>query len=120
MAKIKTALCVLLILFIGCAGWLETPSPRVIEEEIEVISYPKGAKIEVDNDYRGEAPLKLKAHYYEGNRFLSRTIVINAIPTRPGHCTQSKVLVWGDPIPKKLFFDMRLCTPNPSVDVNVR
>jgi hypothetical protein len=89
--------------------------------QVEVISEPSGARIEVNNDYVGDAPLTIAL---AGNkRGVVRDYRIVATPTISGQYVQNKLLLHrsdgpSDPVPRKLFFDMRL-VPKKDVEVDV-
>jgi len=46
-------------------------------------------------------------------------VKIIAIPSEPGESEQSKLLLPGDKIPERMFFNMRLSRPPPQIDVHV-
>lgn len=87
---------------------------------IEVESDPPGARIEVDEDYLGQAPKSIsvtrkctkKKFTFAEPMFFCDHILIRALPTRGGHCVQTKILDGDKPIPARLFFDTRLCPQN--------
>jgi len=83
----------------------------------EVLSEPPGARIEVDQDYIGEAPIKItwEGAAFAGRRFSGKDHVVRAIPVEKGHFVQEKRFAGGqglaeagDMIPRRIFFDMRL------------
>lgn len=84
--------------------------------EIEIISDPPGAKIEVDNDYKGEAPLR---QVYNGKFKCNTAMVIKAFPIYPGQHVQTKILSSDMLLPRTIYFDMNLRPTTPSIDVNV-
>jgi hypothetical protein len=96
----------------------ERYAPR--DYNVEVISDPPGAAIEVNGDYRGRAPCDVKIKG-TGNRKipLLQTTVVKAIPSRPGDFVQTKYFYDRDDVPRRLFFKMDLGPATPQVDVNV-
>lgn len=109
--KMKRFLIIALLISSGCA---------TVHGVMHVESEPKGARIEIDNEYKGQTPLDIPFQYdeWQGPVF-GGMCVMKALPTEPGHCVQSKVFIQGNRIPQNIFFDMRLCPVNPSVDVNI-
>lgn len=110
------------------ASQLSAPPPATTTK-IQIISEPPGARIEVNESYVGDAPCTVEvAHDFEG-RFAERT-TIRALPRDSGF-TQTKFFVGfsgagannpylhSDPIPARIFFDMRLEPVSPQIDVNV-
>lgn len=90
--------------------------------EVEVVSDPPGARIEVNNDYIGDAPLKVMMRGTP-NGGVSRNYVIRALPVEHGQFTQTKAFVHysripSNPIPRRVFFDMHL-KPRSDVEVDV-
>lgn len=99
----------------------------MMRHELIVESEPPGAKIEINGEYLGTAPGSLG---FDG--WPDRTIpnwphgtTIKALPSESGYYTQimwfypSGGPVTGKPIPKRIFFDMRLKSVQPAMDVNV-
>lgn len=92
---------------------------------VEVLSEPPGARIEVNNDYVGDAPLTV-AMSGNSNREVDRHYVVKAFP-RPGQLGWvQKKLFWhfglalpSDRIPERIYFDTML-EPGPDVDVRLR
>ena len=105
---------------IGCSAPL-TRQGRI--KQVLVLSEPVGARIEVNGDYVGDAPLTVTIPCSLNGRF-TETTKIRALPIKSGQYTQSKLFFGGfltlrnDLVPSRLFFDMRLA-PVPSNDVNV-
>jgi hypothetical protein len=109
----------------GCTVMLAAlQSSQTREYKVEVISDPPGARIEVDEDYVGDAPLTITML---GNtrRQVVRGYEIRALPIYYGHSVQRK---WFPPpgmyttpatIPKRIFFDMSLARRPDRLDVDV-
>jgi hypothetical protein len=94
---------------------------RIRDFAVEVESDPPGAMIEVNADARGRAPCKILVPG-RGDRTLpsmGHFVKIIAIPSEPGESEQSKLLLPGDKIPERMFFNMRLSRPPPQIDVHV-
>jgi hypothetical protein len=92
-------------------------TPAYLPKEIEVLSDPPGARIEVNDDYVGDAPLNVKVA--EVNGTFSTATVIKALPTVGGDWTQSKYFESGHVVPSRILFQMDLGQPTPAVDLNV-
>jgi hypothetical protein len=78
----------------------------------------------VNQDYVGDAPITVTVPQQD-NHFKDQT-TIRAIPTQAGDYTQTKFFNGqipnfreGDPIPSRLFFDMRLGLVAQPLDVNI-
>jgi hypothetical protein len=71
-----------------------------------VIAEPPGARIEVNDEYRGDAPLKLKWKSRTGH--FASPAVVRALPTEPGHQVHERVFDSFSPIPDTILFDMRI------------
>ena len=115
---------ILAFLALGCA------TPRYTTE---VLSEPQGARIELDQEYVGDAPYTI---VWEGNAFADgffngREHIVSAIPNQPGHYVQTKLFRGpresptgsqsGDRIPRKIFFKMDLAPPpRPPLEVEIR
>jgi hypothetical protein len=114
------------IMFAGCsesnpaAGALSTGQAVRSEE-------PPGARIQVNDDYIGDAPCVIQVASDSSGRFWERT-KIEAIPRAYGY-TQMKLFIgYGQPdnpyahsdkIPARIFFDTNLGPVSPEVNVNV-
>ena len=90
---------------------------------VSVETSEPGARIEVNDDYVGKAPLILKVWGDKKRRFRSLGgghIVIKAYPVQAGQTVQTKMFRTGgapfapvDMIPQRLFFDLNLQTVEP-------
>jgi hypothetical protein len=97
-------------LLFGCASHTHTVTvrPRL---KIQIVSQPVGARIEVNGQYAGDAPLSIDVDASTDGRFWRDTI-IKAYPKDTGY-TQIKAFNgksrWtiSDMVPPKLFFDTR-------------
>ena len=101
------------------------------KEKVEIVTVPAGARIEVNDNYVGDAPITVEIPQDGG--YFTRKTVIRALPTEGGDYVQAKYFsgsiadAWHpetvgaerDQIPSRIFFDMRLGPVTPSVDVNV-
>ncbi len=97
-------------------------------KKVQIISDPPGARIEVNNDYVGDAPITLDILNLYGSGQFSADTVIRAIPNEAGDFVQVKhfaghLVKYGteksDQIPSRIFFNMHLGPVTPAVDVNV-
>ena len=142
-------LCTAVFVFgIGCSSpyVAQTPPPSAYrpvpsmspvpdqpaKAKVEIVSEPAGARIEVNDNYVGDAPITVEIPQ-DGGNFTQET-VIRALPTEADDYVQSKYFRFtpaisygsgygteakGDQIPSRIFFDMRLGPVRPAVDVNV-
>lgn len=101
------------------------PSMRTIEVE----SDPPGARIEVNEEYVGQAPCSIEVQDDGTGRFHER-VVVRALPIHQGQQTQMKWFngygalnnpyLTSDRIPGRVFFDMSLVRVPREVNVNLR
>jgi len=75
----------------------------------KVVSEPPGARIEVNDEYRGEAPLELQWQNQTG--YFETEVVIRAMPVLAGQQIHERFFKSSDQIPKTILFDMRLVSP---------
>lgn len=117
----------------GCSSTLQTAQQRSAsqaqakpaeQKEIQIISDPPGARIEVNQDYVGDAPITIKVPQING--YFAQNTVIRALPTEAGDYVQTKSFIagqstmeeavslgtWGDEIPSRILFDTRLAPSN--------
>ncbi len=87
------------------------------KKTVQINSEPAGARIEVNNETIGFAPLSLDIQYSEAGTAAEDVLII-AYPNEPGHCVQSKLFmksrrtpVFLNKLPSAIYFDMRLCSP---------
>src|SRR5258705_10380171 len=92
-------------------------TPAGCGKEIQVLSDPTGARIEVNNEDEGVAPLNVKVP--EVNGIFSGTTVIRALPTVDGDETQWKIFEDGQAVPSRILFQMNLVHITPAIDLNV-
>lgn len=96
-----TTPCLLTLLGIGII-WVVVTAPA--KDEIQVVSEPAGARIEIDGDYKGVAPLTVKI-----SRKRHSTLSIKAYPiTGSGNYVQTKFIDEYTDTPKNVFFDMTI------------
>jgi hypothetical protein len=99
-------------IFLVCSG-CASHHTQVMRQRlnIQIVSQPIGAKIEVNGQYVGDAPLSVQVEASEDGRFWKDTI-IKAYPADKGY-TQIRAFNgksrWtiSDMVPPKLFFDTR-------------
>jgi len=106
-----------------------SPPPEILCTT-KIISDPPGARIEIDNDFKGDAPLEIQwygARYQSepnGRIFFTEEHEVKALPIYGGHFVQGKFF-WSrhagrpDEIPKTIFFDMRLGPSPKQYDVDI-
>jgi hypothetical protein len=136
---VKTILiCFLFLSVTGCAtAPYQAPSPNVGQciwdgslqytcnnYEVEIISGPPGAKIEINNEYVGETPV---TKVWNGRYSEYDSYTVTAYPKQAGQYVQTKSIRFESSgelycqvtLPKKIYFDMNLGPTTPSFDVNV-
>ena len=99
---------------------------RMSIRQVEILSEPPGARIEVNGNYIGDRPITTPLQCSSDGRFLEHT-TIRALPTIPGQYVQSKFFDGGyqyshqlnNSVPSQVFFDMRLGPVSPDINVNV-
>jgi PEGA domain len=93
----------------GCASHKQVMRQRL---NLQIASQPVGAKIEINGQYVGDAPLTVQIEASDDGRFWKDTI-IKAYPADKGY-TQIKAFNgksrWtiSDMVPPRLFFDTRV------------
>ena len=94
-----------------------SPSPTpALKKKVQILSKPVGARIQVNQDYIGDAPIEVEVETdHSGNFVRPTSFVASPANPRPGAAlyVQSKLFLPYDPIPKRLFFDNRLGPVNP-------
>ncbi|MDO8302305.1 MAG: PEGA domain-containing protein [Sedimentisphaerales bacterium] len=118
---------VLLLVFaiglIGCESepyrptQLNDTSPQPNNFITTVISAPPGARIEVDNNYVGDAPVDIKWDNQSSDRF-SSSHTVKASPLYPSQQAQVKSFSLGDKIPKTIFFDLNRARTHDRYELN--
>jgi len=133
----KTVLCFMvfaIIFILGC----DSPSPVAYKPApnpiytIKIISDPPGARIEVDDDYVGDAPIEIQVEgladitlnsgtilHLADRTFAHYSTTISAIPIHPGQSVQTKIFWGGGKIPNTIFFDMNLSYAPRQYDLNI-
>ena len=105
---------------------------RMSTRQVEILSEPPAARIEVNDNYIGDTPITTTLQCSPDGRSLETTS-IRALPTQPGDYVQSKFFLadiprtlypannnLNDAIPARIFFDMRLGPVNRDINVNVQ
>jgi PEGA domain-containing protein len=101
---IIVALLVAIVLLNGCSSLpLDTPTTKAVQ----ILSEPAGARIEINDDYVGDAPIMVWVPVTDYAGF-DRTTTISAIPVVEGQYFQSKYFVGGNKVPNRIFFSMTL------------
>jgi hypothetical protein len=109
---------VVLAAFVGCAS--PAPAPAWEHEKgevIEILSDPPGARIEINDEFMGEAPVTVTVHR-KMRWGVMEDLRVNALPKGIG-CAQHKDIASLQPTPKKMFFDTGLCKRG-TVDINLK
>ena len=124
----------ILFLLISCDGYYEpynyTYQPDIYHRKVfttNVVSEPPGARIELDGDYIGDAPLEIQWEGLSYNKVFTRDHIIKALPIHAGQYVQSKsfygrswVQTERSPIPKTIFFDMNLAFVPTRFEVDIK
>ncbi|MHC4458064.1 MAG: hypothetical protein ACYS0I_13455 [Planctomycetota bacterium] len=104
-----------LVFFAGCAAF------EAYTATTKVISDPPGARIELDDDYIGDAPLEI---IWDERLMMERTFerkhTITALPIYGGQQVQLKFFWPGDSIPKTILFDMSLVPVPQRYELDIR
>jgi hypothetical protein len=99
-------------------------------KEIEVLSQPTGARIEVNEDYVCDAPCTLRVRCDSDGRFFETT-TIRALPVGYGYTQAKSFLGFGAyagssgyyldsaRIPSRILFDMNLAPVSQDININV-
>ncbi len=91
------------------------------KQEVLIESDPPGARIEVNDEYKGTTPLTVSIAVQPNGSAEHFTRIV-ALPV-PGQAQQSKSFMpsrFGEfPVPKRILFVMNLGTAKPAIDVNV-
>ena len=103
---------------------IPTPTPpQKLFKKIKIISLPPGARIEVNDDYIGDAPISVEVEVngpesgeFEG--YCKKSVFIRAMPILDGQETQHKIII--DKPPNRILFDMSLVRAPSQVDVNLK
>ncbi|MBT7188369.1 PEGA domain-containing protein [Candidatus Bathyarchaeota archaeon] len=93
----------------GAEGAGAHSAPHSPPETTLIISDPPGAKIEINHEYVGDAPVSfhIEAQTSMPHGQITEDVVIVAYPTEDGQYTQIKNLR-GVKIPKRIYFNMSL------------
>ena len=104
--------------FFGCASpnpWLSalpktSPTPT-LKKKVHIVSEPVGARIEVNQDYIGYAPITVEVEADRHGDFAHMTSIAASpsgpLPNHTPVYTQSVTFLMGQPIPSRLYFDNR-------------
>jgi len=96
--------------FAGCASVPSTESSKRGLSQVIFISFPPGAVIDIDGEYKGRTPLKvmLTEHHMQRNQNIPMYKVF-AYASQEGYCTQKQAL---SPyhLPQQVTFDMSNCS----------
>lgn len=93
----------------------------------QIISEPPGARIEVNDNYVGDAPVTVELP--QRGEYFDEDTVVRAIPDEGADYTQTKRFLTSDPwyhpgfagdkIPSRIFFNMHLGPATRTANVNV-
>ena len=92
------------------------PCTRYKNYAVEITSEPSGAKIEINQGYVGETPLR---YTFNGSVGLAAYTTIRALPISAGQNTQTKIFRGNEIIPARIYFDMNLRTEQPTLNLNI-
>ena len=118
------AVCFLAGLFafsLGCASSYQ-PQPPVYKN-VQIISDPPGARIEINGNYIGDAPLVTKIRKDEQYERFYESTVIRAYPKGAGY-VQTKNFAPGTSeglnLPDRIFFDTNLRPTYPQIPIQIQ
>jgi PEGA domain-containing protein len=111
----------LFALLLGCASPYQPP--QAVYKTVQILSDPPGARIEINGNYVGDAPLTVKVKAdTEYNRFYSNTL-IRAYPKENGY-VQTKYFAPGTSegldLPDRIFFDTNLRATYPQIPIQIQ
>ena len=124
MKRVIFLLILLVFLPVFSTCYVSTPSSSNNLFEVQIISDPPGARIEVNDNYIGDAPLTVKIEGYSDRTFKKETIIV-ANPIIAGQYVQRKRF-WGgytrelnDRIPERILFIMNLNKAPTQYDIDI-
>ena len=99
--QLRIALILTFAAIVGAVGCATPPMATHIRSE------PPGAKIEVNDDYVGTAPVEVKLPQSgKHHRLKEHDVTIRAIPVEPGQYEQERHLYYNQWVPENVVFDM--------------
>ena len=111
-------------LLLGCASTSTYKPTPPVYKDVQIVSEPTGARIEINGDYIGDAPLIAKVRIDEGGRFYSNTI-IRAYPKGNGY-VQTRSFLYGFGTseslncPDRIFLDTNLHYTYPQIPMQIQ
>src|SRR3989442_7402586 len=99
------------LIVVGCASVEDHRRTQDNRHNIEILSDPPGAKIEINDDYVGETPWTgwiVRGQFMPEILTLTPmpgTVTITAIPVSSGQYVQRKFFTSLDPLPKRIYFN---------------
>lgn len=101
-----------LALVVGCA----TPREKEYQVVTEILSEPPGARIEVNGNYVGDAPVSTRIRHHPSDNVVMGKVIIRALPRSEGEFVQEKVFQGPqypfdphrDVVPTRILFLMTL------------
>lgn len=79
-------------------------------------SSPPGARIVINSDYVGNAPVSVDLLKYRTK--WDRHVIVKAMPAGDG-CVNAELILPKNDLPKRMFFDTKLCSQSPTLDLNI-
>jgi hypothetical protein len=108
-------------LLLSCASTYQPPPP--VYKSVQIISEPPEARIEINGNYIGDAPLVTKIRKdLDSERFYSST-VIRTYPKGDGYVQTkdfSPGTLEGLNLPDRIFFDTNLHSVYPQLPIQIR
>src|SRR5258708_38513383 len=97
------------------------------DKKVEIMSDTAGARIEVNDDYVGDAPISLQIPQdAQDPGYFTKNTVIRALPTESGDYVQVKCFLgntlgasYGDRIPSRIILNLHKSPATPGLNVNV-
>ena len=77
-------------------------------EEVNLVSDPPGAKIEMNDEYVGRTPLTIR-YRRGGGRGQANQLVVRASHQNPGNCAETRVFSRDEHTPSVVYFELPAC-----------
>jgi hypothetical protein len=103
---------------VGGSPFMQVETGPFVEETVEVVTFPAGAQVQVNEGFVGYAPVKaLVRRYWRGQpgSMVLDQVKIEALPVAAGHCAQGGYFGTNSTkVPSPVRFNMTACAAQPS------